>query len=136
MMKIPLAHIVVVDDDKLLGLAIRDLLQQANYHVTVLTDGRDVAGLLETMQIDLFLMDLVMVHMHGLDALKVIKERSPRSKVIMLSAYGTEEYIRQAEMLGADGFMIKPFGFETLVKRIQTVLSGIKGTPFLQNPIE
>ena len=132
----PLAHIVVVDDDRLLGLAIKDLLHQANYHVTVLLDGSEVSRLLDTVQVDLFLLDLVMTHVDGLAALKEIRERSPKSKVIMLSGYGTEEYVRQAENLGADGFIVKPFGFETLVRRIQSVLSGAAGNPFLQDPIQ
>ena len=71
---------------------------------------------------DLVLMDIRMPEMNGLDATRIIKEVSPSTPVIVLSAYAFEENIRDAKDAGCDEFMAKPFKVEALIEMVKKYL--------------
>jgi two-component system nitrate/nitrite response regulator NarL len=98
-------------------------------------DGADVLPIMEREKVDLVILDVMMPRMNGLETLTAIKKKSPKTRVIMLSGYGTTNYVEQAERLGSDGFINKPFGVETLMRHVRTVLAGLSRTPFLEPPI-
>ena len=128
-------HIVIADDEKPLCGTVADILRDEGYKVTVAYDGADVLPIIEREKVDLVLLDLMMPRMNGLEALTAIKKKSPQTRVVMLSGYGTTDYVKQAEQLGSDGFINIPFGAETLVRHVRTVLAGLSRAPFLEPPI-
>ncbi len=71
--------------------------------------------------------------MDGMQTLALIKKHSPQTRVIILSGYGSEDHVEEAKRKGSDGFINKPFGVETLIRHIKTVLSGSSRAPFM-NP--
>jgi len=128
-------HIVIADDEKFLCATVADILRDEGYKVTVAYDGADVLPIVEREKVDLVLLDLTMPRMNGLETLTAIKKKSPQTRIIMLSGYGTKSYEEQADELGSDGFINKPFGAETLMRHVRTVLAGLSRAPFHEPPI-
>ncbi|MGB5616706.1 MAG: response regulator transcription factor, partial [Desulfobacterales bacterium] len=73
---------------------------------------------------DLLLMDLSMPRMSGLAALKDIKKRFPKTRIIVLTVHKTEEYILAALQAGADGYVLKDATHDELIMAIKAVLEG------------
>ena len=70
-------------------------------------DGRDAVSCVEKLAPDLVLMDLSMPKMHGLEAIKEIKSRFPKTKILTLTVHKTEEYVYAALQAGTDGYVLK-----------------------------
>jgi len=82
-------------------------------------NGKVAVKLFRQLEPDIVLMDITMPEMDGLEALKEIMKINPRAKVIMISAVGKEEMVRDAVLSGAKGFIVKPFKEETLIKTLE-----------------
>jgi DNA-binding response OmpR family regulator len=101
--------ILVVEDTELLRRIYTDKLEQEGYHVVQASDGRECLATLRSQDVDLVLLDLVMPHLSGLDALKSIK-RNPRTKdvpVVILSNLGQEADVERGMALGARDYLVK-----------------------------
>ena len=109
-----MARILVVDDE----LSMREFLQilLAKEGHSVLTAG-DVAGAMERFresEPDLVVSDLRLGRESGLDLLRSVKAESPRTEVVIMTAFATAENAVQAMKLGAYDYVLKPFKVEEL----------------------
>jgi len=129
-------HILIVDDEEFLCVTVADLLRDSNFRVSIAHDGTEVSPILDQGKVDLVLLDLMMPKMGGFETLELIKKTAPSTAVIMFSAFGSRDQIEQGIKLGAEGFVNKPFGIETLLKRIDEVLAGKSKGPFHEPGIE
>ena len=128
-------HIIIADDEELLCGTIADLLRADGYNVSVTYDGTGVMPIFEKGRVDLVLLDLMMPKLDGLATLALIKKQSPSTRVIMLTGYGTKDSLERAAELGADGYIEKPLGVETLLRHIRDLLEGSGGAAFHEPPI-
>lgn len=84
--------------------------------------GSEAVDLLEHMKTDdeetLVLSDINMPGMTGFDLLKFVKEKFPKLKMFMVSAYGDSNYMDKAKQFGADDFFTKPVNFDLLRQRM------------------
>ncbi len=129
-------HIIIADDEALLCLTLSDILRHKGFKVTIAHDGDEVLPIIEKEKTDLVLLDFMMPRMDGLKALVLIKERSPQTKVIMVSAFGKQQHVQKAQELGSDGFIEKPLGVGALIDYIKVVLAGGSPTTFHQPSVE
>ena len=67
---------------------------------------------------DIVTMDITMPDMDGIEALEEIIKFHPKANVIMVSALGQETKVKQAILLGAKGFIVKPFKEDYLIKAL------------------
>lgn len=114
--------VLIVDDAAFMRMSLKTILEK---------NGFEVAGEAENGQIgvkkykelspDVVTLDLTMPEMDGLTALKEIKKIDNKAKVIIVSAMGQEEYVRQAVMNGAISFIVKPFTSEHIVKVLASI---------------
>jgi DNA-binding response OmpR family regulator len=132
---LPTKHIIIADDEELLCVTIAGFLRDEGYQVTVVHDGEDVLPVIQKETVHLALLDLMMPRMNGLETLAEIKKQSPSTKVIMLTGYGNEDNIQMSKRLGADGFVNKPFGVETLLRHIKNLLLNPSSPSFQEPPI-
>ncbi len=91
-------------------------------------DGLEAIRRVESHQPDLLLIDLSMPRMSGMDAIRDIKKRFPRTRIIALTVHKTDEYILATLQAGADGYVLKDASREELILAIRTVL---EGNPYL-----
>lgn len=118
-----MAKIMIVDDASFMRLSIRKMLEKYNYEVIgEAIDGKDAVKKYFELHPDLVTMDITMPDMTGLEALKVIKQKDPSAKVLMISAMGQEGFVREAVMEGASSFLVKPFEEERLIKAVSALV--------------
>ncbi|MFX3674803.1 MAG: sporulation transcription factor Spo0A [Paenisporosarcina sp.] len=86
-------------------------------------NGKICLNMLEEQSPDVLLLDIIMPHLDGLAVLEMIQSNEQLSsiQVIMLTAFGQEDVMKQAVDLGASYFMLKPFEFDRLVNQILQV---------------
>ncbi|WP_097460022.1 response regulator [Mangrovitalea sediminis] len=87
-------------------------------------DGDDVPRMLRDHQIDVLIMDIAMKRVSGLEALALIRKHYPEVPVIMLSMYGTKEFIFRALQDGAAGYVMKDGAVIELHLALRSVLRG------------
>ncbi len=106
--------ILVVEDEKSMREVLKILLEGENYEVVTASDG--VAGLsfVEKDIFDLVITDMKMPKVDGFEVLKKIKEVSPETIVIMITAFGTTESAVEAMKLGAYDYINKPFNIDEI----------------------
>ncbi len=114
--------ILVIDDDEDLRDTVALMLEKAGYRAAVAADGR--IGYEQTLMLkpDLVLVDLRLPGMNGVDVCKELRAASVPTPIIVLSAVGDEIDKVLLLEIGADDYVVKPFGARELVARIRAVL--------------
>lgn len=107
-------HILVVDDDPGHGAALKTLIGDWGYAVTVAESGEAALELCQEHPFDLVLMDVRMAGMSGLEALKGIKAYNPAIPIIIMTAYSAVNDAVEAIKSGAYDYLTKPLDFEDL----------------------
>ena len=116
-------RILVVDDASFMRLAIKTLLENNGFTVEgEASNGMEAIEKYKLLKPDVVTLDITMPEMTGLDALKEIISYDPKAKVIMVSAMGQENMIREAIMYGAKTFIVKPYKDDHVIKTIKKVL--------------
>ncbi|MEW5957762.1 MAG: response regulator transcription factor, partial [Chloroflexota bacterium] len=113
--------VLVVDDEQTLRDFVRRNLEVRNFTVHTAANGLEALAVFQSEHIDLVIMDLMMPHMDGMEAICRIRQLS-RAPIIVLSALGEEQHKVQALNSGADDFLTKPFGVEELLARVNAVI--------------
>jgi DNA-binding NtrC family response regulator len=116
--------ILVVDDEEDLRRLLSDGLRLEGYQVAVASSGREALALVEQEPPNLIILDLSMPEMNGIETLKRMRERGVTAKVVILTAYGTAEQVREAVALGVREFIGKPFDLDRLVRIVAEEVQG------------
>jgi two-component system response regulator RegX3 len=114
-------QILVVDDELITTDSLNYSLTRHGFDVQVANNGADALKLAEAYPPDVVVLDIMMPGLDGWGVLRALRARS-NVPVIMLSALGEENDIVQGLELGADDYIVKPFGFRELLARIQAIL--------------
>jgi DNA-binding NarL/FixJ family response regulator len=119
-------RVMIVEDHTLLRAGLRALLSldPALEIVGEADNGRDAVRAVGTLLPDIILTDISMPGMNGIEAIRDIKKRLPRTKVIVITVHKTEEYIHEALQAGADGYILKDATHDELRIAIRSVLNG------------
>ena len=110
-------HILVVEDEDAIAEPLVDGLRREGYDVARVATGD---GALEARRPDLVLLDLRLPDIDGLDVCRQLRERS-RVPIIVVTARGEEADRVVGLELGADDYVVKPFGLRELIARIRAV---------------
>lgn len=118
--------VLIVDDQSLIreGLSMMLSLYDTVTIVGEAKNGQEAIEFLENEDIDLILMDIRMPIMDGVEATKIIKEKYPEIKILILTTFNEDKYIFEGLKNGADGYLLKDISSEELVKAIETVYKG------------
>ena len=111
-------HILVVEDEDAIADPLVAGLQREGYDVSRVATGE---GALEASPADLVLLDLRLPDIDGLDVCRQLRERS-RVPIIVLTARGEETDRVVGLELGADDYVVKPYGLRELIARIRAVM--------------
>lgn len=126
--------IVLVDDHPVVRRGMRALLEsQLGFSIAAeAADGLEAVTLVEQIQPDVVVLDLMMPGLSGLEALRIIRERSPRTHVVVLSMYANHAFIAEALKNGAIGYVLKGCTEENLVRAVREAACGKR---FLSPPV-
>ncbi|MEE1842013.1 response regulator transcription factor [Streptomyces sp. NPDC007076] len=117
---------LVADDEALMRTGIRLILENADdiEVVAEAADGREAAAACRAQDIDVALLDIKMPGGDGIAAAEVIARLSPRTSVVMLTAFGEEASVTRALRAGADGFLLKDTGPAELIHAVRLAARG------------
>jgi DNA-binding NarL/FixJ family response regulator len=124
-------RILVVDDHPITRTGIAAILQSQPDMEACAQAGtvNDAVKLFGEHHPDLTLMDLRLPDGHGVEAIRLIRQKSPSAKIIVLTTYEGDEDIHQALQAGAMGYLIKGMSHDVLVKAIRRVYEGNRFLP-------
>ncbi len=102
-------RILVIDDEEILRLMVRDVLALEGHEVDVASSGEEGLEAFGGAAYDLVVTDNNMPGIEGLEVLRRIREANPDVPVILMTAFGSLQVSMQAHELGAAGYLLKPF---------------------------
>ncbi len=133
-------RILIVEDEKLIAEAIALALSAENYAVTILGNGRDAIKALipETVDqvqsattYDLLILDLMLPYVNGLDVCRRLRREGNPISILILSAKSSETDRVVGLEVGADDYLVKPFGMRELIARCRALLRRPQGSPWI-----
>ncbi len=121
-------RVLIADDHTIVRNGLCAILRQAGTIEVVgeASDGRDAVEMTRRLDPDVVLIDVSMPVLNGVDATRLIKRVSPRTKVIALSMHSDRRYVLAMLAAGASGYLLKIAAAEELIRAVTTVGSGEK----------
>jgi DNA-binding response OmpR family regulator len=116
------AEILVVDDESSIRFFLEETLSNDGHRVTAVENGREAIAEINARAYDLALVDLKLKDMDGLQVLAALRERSPDTAVIMLTAYASLDTAVEALRRGAHDYLFKPCKTVELRESVRTGL--------------
>jgi two-component system response regulator PilR (NtrC family) len=118
-MKNTKGRILIIEDEKSLKEVLRILLEEEGYEITAASNGLEGMDYIQNDIFDLVVTDIKMPKADGFEVLKKVKEISPSTIVIMITAFATTESTIEAMKLGAYDYIHKPFKIDEIRHVIQ-----------------
>lgn len=121
-----MVKILIADDQQLIRESLKIILDtNPDFKViSLVSNGAEVLTYIEQEKPDVILMDVRMPQMDGVETTKIVKEKYPEIKVIILTTFDDDEYIYHAIKYGASGYLLKGCSLEELSRAICSVLQG------------
>lgn len=119
-----MVKILITDDSELMRQSLKSMLAEAGYKNFLEADTGDKAiNLYKKEKPDLVLLDIMLVgSINGITTLKEIKDIDEEAKVMIVSFFEYDNYVKEAKDLGAIDFISKPVNPKKLVKAVKAVL--------------
>lgn len=119
-------RVLIVDDHKLVRQGLRFLLEQEPGIEVAgeCADGAAAAAEAARLEVDVVLLDLLMPRVDGLTALRELRKRAPRARVVILTSHRADERVREALVAGAHAYLLKTAGVEEVVTTVRAVAAG------------
>ena len=115
--------ILVVDDEEKVLDFLKEVVESQGYSFLSARSGKEAMDKIKEARPNLVLLDVVMPGLDGLEVLRLIREEDKGLPVVMLTAYGTSERIKEAMELNISGFIPKGASVKEAVSKIKTVLN-------------
>jgi DNA-binding NarL/FixJ family response regulator len=118
--------IALADDHVLVRQGIRRIIEENPDLVVVAeaNDGMELFDILRNTTVHLIITDITMPNVSGIEATKRIKERYPKTKVLILTMHKGKELLEHAIAAGADGYLLKEDASKELMKAIEAIRQG------------
>ncbi|MFO0839660.1 MAG: response regulator [Phycisphaerae bacterium] len=118
-------RVLIVDDAAFMRFLIKDILVKLGHQVVgEAGDGEQACAMYDSLQPDLVTLDLIMPKKSGLDALRDIRQKHPKARVVVISAVEQRQPLMDALKLGATDYLVKPFEKDRVVEAIGRATAG------------
>lgn len=114
--------VLLIDDDELVLMMMRNALESEGYEVLSTADGPQGIAIYKEQRPEIVLLDIGLPSMSGLDVLKEIRSFDSKARVIVVSGYGASQSVSLAVRYGAWDFVEKTMELEILLKKIREAL--------------
>ena len=111
--------ILAIDDEQNIRHLIRNEFMLEGFDVTTAKSGEEGLGFVDGQDYDVVLLDLKLPKMSGIETLKLLKRKNPRSEVIMITGYGDIHSAVESVKLGARDYVTKPFKLDELLTLVK-----------------
>lgn len=121
-----MVRILIADDQKTTREILKSYFEpESDLEVVgVAVDGKEALEKIETLHPDIALLDIEMPKIDGLTATRIISQRFPQTKVLILSSHDGDEYLSRALQVGANGYLLKTTSGAEIVSSIRSVFQG------------
>ena len=117
-----MSRVLVLDDEQIVRDLIAEILERAGHEVERAALPLEALSLVEERAFDLFVTDMVMPELSGLEVLERVKRARPDLPVLLVTGQGTHDNVRLASELGAAAVILKPFSHAELRDAVATAL--------------
>lgn len=120
-----MAKILVVDDEELARVSLRDVLEGEGHEVIEAANGKQALAMFETGQPDLVVTDMIMPEKEGVETIVEIKRISPTTPILAISGSGRTknmDFLDLARQYGVQRTLPKPFSANELVEAVRALL--------------
>lgn len=118
-----MAKVLIADDSTFMRKILKNVLTKAGHtEIVEVSNGEEAVNAYKKDKPALVLLDIIMEKKDGIEALKEIKASDKAAKIIMVSAVGQEQMVKEAMELGASDFVVKPFNSAKVSETIKKVL--------------
>ena len=117
-------NVLVVEDDKIMGQMVAEILRDSGFNVTTVTNGRAAFERLAERPIDFIVLDVLLPELDGFEIYSRL-QADPKTKsipVLIITAWADERHIDKASQLGIRHFLAKPFTEDELLREILSLL--------------
>ncbi|MFZ4262006.1 response regulator transcription factor [Sphingobacterium sp. HJSM2_6] len=119
--------ILITEDNEILLNMMRVFLERDGYQVFICRSGKEAVESIKNGQFDLFLVDIMLPYLNGMEVINQIR-KSPQNlnaRIIIVSDFTDENYVREGFELGANDFLKKPVSPAELVTRVRHHLNEV-----------
>lgn len=113
-------HILVVDDQKHTRMLIESILRAEQYTVSTACNGEEALEIMDTVHIDLVVLDIMMPKINGYEFTKILREADNNLPILMVSAKSLPDDKCKGFLVGTDDYMTKPINESEMLLRIQS----------------
>lgn len=106
--------ILVVDDEYLICELLHEFLSMQGYQVTTATNGQEAISKFDEIKPNVVILDIKMPGVSGIEVLRKINKMNSDTTIIMLSAFGGSNIVKESLLIGANYYLEKPIDFEQL----------------------
>ncbi|MEN6297385.1 MAG: response regulator transcription factor [Rectinema sp.] len=120
-------HVLLADDQTLFVESLKSVLELKYADIEVVGiahDGREAIEYANSKKPDVILMDVRMPVLDGVEATRIIHQKQPEKRIIMLTTFDDDEYVQEALLYGAAGYVLKNIPIKNLVDSIRLVCEG------------
>ena len=117
-------RLLVVDDDADMRLTLKLSLELAGYTVDIAANGREALEVQRSRPAEVLITDIFMPDADGFEAIDLFRREFPRTKIIVVSGgaqFTKRDYLPDAELMGVDATLQKPFEMEMLLQTLQSL---------------
>jgi two-component system response regulator (stage 0 sporulation protein F) len=122
-------HLLIVDDEPSTSWALAEGLSDDGYTIDTFRSAEDALSWLRASRSDLVIADFNLPGMNGLELARKLRRGSNAQPVIMVTAYGTAERLREFERAGVAACFPKPFRLDQLRRAVSRALDGVASRP-------
>jgi len=117
-----MSHICLVEDEQKVAAFICKGLEEHGYKITTAKDGHTTKSLAQTENFNLFILDVMLPDINGIDLCREIRHTDNKTPILMLTALDQIQNKVAGLKAGADDYLVKPFHFSELLARIEALL--------------
>ncbi|MDR2535262.1 MAG: response regulator transcription factor [Treponema sp.] len=124
----PKLKILLADDQRVFAESLCTFLSNYAEDMTVIgiaLNGKEAVSMTCEYHPDIILMDVRMPEMDGVEAVRIIKQKEPEIKIIMLSTYHEDEFVRTSLLAGSSGYLLKDISPTELITAIRALQNNI-----------
>lgn len=114
--------ILVLEDDELFLESLEDFLEDEGFEVETATNGEEILSISYEKKFDLYLFDINVPKINGIELLKQLRENGDETPTIYLTSYKDKDKLTQGFLTGCDDYLKKPIDLEELLLRINSLL--------------